>query len=505
MGECNILKNSYQDDALFAKVLANPETHQAFDIHNGLIWTKNIGLERVVCLPKGKYGQQSIRGAVLEQAHQIVGHFGHQRTADYIRRWYWWPTLNPDTQLFCKTCTPCQTSKTSNQVPAGVLHTLPVPTRPWQSIGMDFIGPFPKQYEYDYLWVVICRLTSMVRLIPVNVGLTATQLSRRYLEEVVRHHGLPESIVSDRDTKFTSKWWRELHRLLGAKLMMSTSFHPQTDGATERANRSIGQIFRSSIRPDQMDWYDKVPMVEFAINSSINATTGYAPFELNYAYIPRMIREIKTDQAPSPGIRAFAQQALYNVAAAHDAIIASRVFQRHHANARRRKEPQINEGDLVYLSTKNLALPKGRVSKLLPKYIGPYKVVRAMANTSNYELELPEELVKRRVHPRFHVSLLKPHYANDEALFPNRTTTDAYDFGAPDDTEWYVNEITAHRWEGRSIAFQVHWNLGDTTWEPFTNCKQLKALDDYLELQGVKNWKDLSRREHGQHPRITRR
>ena len=204
------IKNSYQDDALFAKILANPETHPAFDIHNGIVWTKNIGLERVLCLPKGKYGQQSIRGAVLEQAHQIVGHFGHQRTADYIRRWYWWPTLNPDTQLFCKTCTPCQTSKTSNQVPAGVLHTLPVPTRPWQSIGMDFIGPFPKQYEYDYLWVVICRLTSMVRLIPVNVGLTATQLSRRYLEEVVRHHGLPESIVSDRDTKFTSKWWREL-------------------------------------------------------------------------------------------------------------------------------------------------------------------------------------------------------------------------------------------------------------------------------------------------------
>lgn len=499
------IKHSYQSDALFAKVMAAPEDHQAFTIEDGLIWTNNPGLEQVVCLPKGKYGQQSIRGAVLEQAHQVVGHFGQQRTADYIRRWYWWPTMHPDTQLFCKTCTTCQRTKTSNQAPAGTLHTLPIPNRPWQSIGMDFIGPFPDYDEYDYLWVVICRLTSMVHLIPVSAGLTASQLSRIYLDRVVRYHGLPESIVSDRDAKFTSKWWRELHRLLGAKLLMSTSFHPQTDGATERANRSIGQIFRASLRPDQGDWYDKIPMVEFAINSSINSTTGYAPFELNYAYMPTMINQVSVDQGSSPGVKAFAQQALYNIAAAHDAIIASRVFQRHYANARRRPELKINEDDLVYLSTKNLSLPKGRVSKLLPKYIGPYKVVRAMPETSNYDIELPEELVKRRIHPRFHVSLLKPHHANDDALFPNRTSVEAYDFGAPNDAEWYVDEITAHRWDGRKVEFQVHWNLGDTTWEPFDNCKQLKALDEYLALQGVSDWKALSRKTKSQAQRTTRR
>lgn len=413
--------------------------------------------------------------------------------------------MHPDTQLFCKTCVTCQRTKTSNQAPTGVLHTLPIPSRPWQSIGMDFIGPFPEHDKFDYLWVVICRLTSMVHLIPVSAGLTASQLSQLYLDRIVRYHGLPESIVSDRDTKFTSKWWRELHRLLGAKLLMSTSFHPQTDGATEQANRSIGQIFRASLRPDQKDWHDKIPMVEFAINSSINAATGYAPFELNYAYMPSMIRQIPSDHQPSPGVRAFAQQALYNLASAHDAIIASRVFQRHYANAKRRPEPKIDEGNLVYLSTKNLSLPKGRASKLLPKYIGPYKVVRAMPETSNYDIELPEELVQRRVHPRFHVSLLRPHHANDDALFPNRTSVEAYDFGAPEDAEWFVDEIIAHRWEGQSIQFQVNWNLGDTTWEPLANCKQLKALDEYLVLQGVKDWKELPRRDKSKGQRRTRR
>ena len=106
------------------------------------------------------------------------------------------------------------------------------------------------------------------------------------LKEVMRLHGIPESIVSDRDTKFTSIFWKELHKLMGSKLLMSTVFHPQTDGATERANRSIAQILHTVVSNDQKDWSDKCPMVEFAINSSINATTGYAPFKLNYGYMP---------------------------------------------------------------------------------------------------------------------------------------------------------------------------------------------------------------------------
>ncbi len=101
------------------------------------------------------------------------------------------------------------------------------------TIGMDFIGPFPESKGYNYLWVVICRMMSMVHLIPVHTKLTTTELSWKYLREIVRLHGLPASIVSDRDSKFTSKWWRNLHKIMGAKLLMSTLFHPQTDGSTK--------------------------------------------------------------------------------------------------------------------------------------------------------------------------------------------------------------------------------------------------------------------------------
>ena len=121
----------------------------------------------------------------------------------------------------------------------------------------------------------------MVHLVLVNTTTRASQLSVIYICEVIRLHGLPSSIVSDRDPKFTSKWWRELHRLLGTKLLISTSFHPQTDGATERANRSIGQMFRSLIKPDQKDWVHQCLMIEFAINSSIGDATKLALFEIN--------------------------------------------------------------------------------------------------------------------------------------------------------------------------------------------------------------------------------
>jgi transposase InsO family protein len=170
---------------------------------------------------------------------------------------------------------------------------------------MDFVGPFPEADGYDYMWVVICRLTSMVHLVPLTTTVTVSQLANHFIREVVRLHGLPESIVSDRDAKFTSKFWRETHRLLGVKLLMSTAFHPQTDGASERSIRSVGQILRTLVRPDQRDWVHKVPLVEFAINSSISASTGFAPFELNYGYMPTFVRGITPQVATPPGVRHF--------------------------------------------------------------------------------------------------------------------------------------------------------------------------------------------------------
>ena len=190
---------------------------------------------------------------------------------------------------------------------------------------MDFVGPFPESKGFNYLWVIICHMTSMAHLIPLHTKLKESELSWMYLQEIVQLHGLPSSIVSDRDSKFKSKWWGELHKILGAKLLMSTSFHPQTDWQTECTNQSVGQIFCSIVRHDQKDWVDHVDMTEFAINASISTTTKYAPFELNGGYMPSMIKELRMDEAIPKGIKAFVDQALQNLAEAHDTIIEARV------------------------------------------------------------------------------------------------------------------------------------------------------------------------------------
>jgi hypothetical protein len=293
--EEDILKG-YEEDVFFGRITKKNKENPLFRIHNGLVWTQNRGGEEVLCIPSAKSLKTTIRVRIVEQAHQVVGHFGSQRTSDYIRRWYWWPRIHSDVEKYCRSCEMCARSKGECRAPAGKLHLLPIATRPWESIGTDFIGPFPEVDGFNYLWVVICRLSLMVHLIPINTKTTATQLSSIYMREVVRLHGLPSSIISDRDPKFMSKWWRELHRIMGTKLLMSTSFHLQTDGITERANRSIGQIFRAIIDPDQRDWVEKSPLIEFTINSSINSMTGLAPFEINNGYMPVMMKEVKDNE-----------------------------------------------------------------------------------------------------------------------------------------------------------------------------------------------------------------
>ena len=157
--------------------------------------------------------------------------------------------------------------------------------------------------------------------------------------------------------------------------------------------------------------------------------------------------------------------------------------------------PVYEEGDLVYLSTRNLSLLKGRAKKLVPRFVGPYKVL-SVKDGINIKLDLPEELRKRRINPVFHVDLIKPYIANDDERFPRRESLTAYDFGQPDEAEWHVDEILAHRWGGtreKDLEFLVQWTLGDTTWEPFDSCKDLQALDEYLQLRGVSQPRQLPR------------
>jgi hypothetical protein len=257
--------------------------------------------------------------------------------------------------------------------------------------------------------------------------------------------------------------------------------------------RKVSQVMRAMVRPDQLDWPKQLPMVEFALNSSVSKSTGFAPFELTYGYIPKTIQTIGESQFA--GVQDFADNARDLVIRAHDALIESRVRQTHDANARRRPDDvRLDTGQHVYLSTENLNLPKARARKLMPKYIGPYEIISCNQDQSYYTLALPDELLKRRIHPTFHARLLRPAILNDDSRFPNREATFLYDFGDDPEREWLVDSIVDHAFTGNSIKFHVLWETGEITREPLRNCQDLAALDKYYELHGVTNWRDLPRR-----------
>jgi hypothetical protein len=225
---------------LFSKVLSNPNVHLCFGIKNKLIWTKNQLGRDVICIPReGFIRGRRLREVIIDHVHKIVGHYGQLKTSKYIRSTYWWPSMATEIELFCNSCTHCQTAKTDNRRPSGLLHTLPVPDRPWQSVGIDFVGPLPKSNNYDYLLVVIDRFMSQTHLVSMTTKVTARETMWLYLKEIIHLHGVPESIVLDRDSKFTSIFWKELQRLMGTKLLTHVNSISSSNEWSNRTSESL--------------------------------------------------------------------------------------------------------------------------------------------------------------------------------------------------------------------------------------------------------------------------
>ena len=243
-------------------------------------------------------------------------------------------------------------------------------------------------------------------------------------------------------------------------------------------------MLRQCINPNQKDWVSKLPTIQFAINSARSESTGYAPFFLNNGRMPRTMVWNSAGPTEYSNLREFAQKRKLALMSAHDSVIGARIKQTRNAN-RKRQEVPFNEGDFVYLSTKNITFAKGLARKFIPKYIGPYKIIRDFGNQS-FRLELPMHLRKRGIHDVFHASLLRIHVPNDDRLFPGHMDTQLGD-GPNTKDEWAVDRIRSHAGIGEGSVFKILWKSGDITWMPFYQIRHLQALETYLELMGVEN------------------
>ena len=184
-GFLNAVCRGYKSKPILAKVSAQPSHFPQFTEKDGLLYTKIRGNEEVLCLPHATYKGDSIIAMIINQAHRAIGHFGAQRTVDYICREYWWPKIGREVDKFDRTCPTCQATKPSNQLPQGLLHSLPIPRQPWGLIAMDFVRPFPLSEGHNYLWVVLCHLTSMVLLVLIKTTIKVSELTKKFIQEVI--------------------------------------------------------------------------------------------------------------------------------------------------------------------------------------------------------------------------------------------------------------------------------------------------------------------------------
>ena len=226
-------------------------------------------------VPKGK-----LRLALLKECHDgpVAGHRGVKPTLAELVKNYYWPNLRDDVEQYVKLCVTCQQNRTQFRKKAGLLRPLPIPTKCWESISMDFMTHLPESKGFNSIMVVVDRVSKMAHFVPTGDTATAQEVGRLYFDKVVKHHGMQKNIISDRDPKFMSRFWRALWKKLGTELKMSTAFRPQTEGQTERVNLVLQEYLRNYVNADQTDWADHISMAEFNYNNTKHSGMGFSPF-----------------------------------------------------------------------------------------------------------------------------------------------------------------------------------------------------------------------------------
>ncbi len=405
------------------------------------------------------------------------------------------------------TCDSCQRNKSLSRKPLGLLKPLSIPNDTWQSISLDLIISLPQTTSGATAIVVfVDRLSKMVHLAPCTDEVNAEGLAEIFLHNVFKLHGLPRELVSDRDTRFTSKFWQALVHRLGITQAMSSAFHPQTDGNTERVNRVLEDMLRHFIDPSQSNWEQLLPLVEFAINDSYHESIKAIPFVLNYGKRPNLPSDLlfKTesiDQSTSVTADTITERIHNAIKQAKSCLQAAQQRQKAYAD-RNKTDLQADVGSQVMLSTKHIKIKMKGVSKLLPRWIGPFKIIKKISVVA-FKLDLPACL---KIHPVFHASLLKPY-------LPGRCTPPPPPELIQGEHEYEVEDILDHQ----DVPLKQHRNKAKTpvyirkylvkwkgydqsynTWEPEDNCVNCpEIIKSYEEKvgKGIAQNKGVKRRQ----------
>lgn len=468
------------DNDFFNKIIAgyaldpwfeNPVNLENLVFKDALWWHHNA-----IVVPK----VDSLCEDILMECHDAFysGHMGITKTLKQVETRFWWPSLRDDVKKYVNSCDVCQRSKASTTRIAGLLQPLEIPEKKWECVSLDFItGLTPTTQGHDAILVCVDKLSKMAHFIATVTTVTAEETSRLFIDNVFKHHGLPEKLISDRDTRFTSRFWAALCHILGTRQAMSTAFHPQTDGQTERVNRILEDMLRHYVTPTQDDWDMYLSLVEFAYNNAWQESIRTTPFMLNYGQHPLTPLNRGISRCHVPAAKDFAQSMSSILQEAKKHLLAAQNRQKSYADTKRR-ELSFDVGTQVLLSTSNIKLKISGANKLLPRWIGPFRIMKRVGNVA-YKLELPETL---KIHPVFHVSLLKPYRASGKVQPPPPPILEEND-----ELSFEVERVLAHEIRGSRTRPQkyylIKWlgyGLEHNSWEPEKNLS-LEVLKEYWD------------------------
>nr|GEX16049.1 putative reverse transcriptase domain-containing protein [Tanacetum cinerariifolium] len=328
------------------------------------------------------YGE--LRSVIMHESHKSKYsiHPGSDKMSQDMKKLYWWPNMKANIAIYVSKCLTCARVKAKHQRPSGLLVQPPIPEWKWDNITMDFITKLPKSPQgFDTIWVIIDRLTKSAHFLAIRENDPLDKLARLYLNRIVARHGIPVSIMCDRDGRFTSNFWRSFQKALGTDISMSTTYHPEINGQSERTIQTLEDMLRACVIDFGKGWVKHLPLCEFSYNNSYHASIKVAPYEALYG-----------QKCRSPDRK------------------------KSYADLKwKPMEFEVGDRVMFKVSPWKGVVRFGKRGKLNPRYVGPFKVL-AKVGTVAYRLELPQEL--SRVHHTFHVSNLKKCYAEEPLVMP---------------------------------------------------------------------------------------